>query len=203
MRLVTRLPTGAPVAGKLAHGVEPEFGPASHAIGAETYTHAVSNDGLRVYFTAEGNLYLRENPEQPQSPVNGEEQCTDSADACTIEIDEAESGSEGGGGEFMWATPNGEEALFLDKRRLTADSTATAHAPDLYLYDVNAPLGERLTDLTVDAGEAAGVLGVSGISNDAGYIYFVAHGVLTENPSPTTGRSAIAGQANLTCCTRA
>ena len=40
-------------------------------------------------------------------------------------------------------------------------------------------MGARLRDLTVLAGEPADVLGVSGISSDGDYVYFVADGALT------------------------
>jgi hypothetical protein len=79
---------------------------------------------------------------------------------------------------------------------LTADSGATAtpehledgkriHAkPDLYEYNFEAPEGERLTDLTPEAGgESASVATVLGSSADGSYVYFAAAGGLGLSPS--------------------
>jgi hypothetical protein len=64
----------------------PEFG--------DTW-HAVSANGMRVFFTAgesehggenEGQLYVRENPEQEPSSFNGKGECTEPAKACTVEV---------------------------------------------------------------------------------------------------------------------
>jgi hypothetical protein len=194
VRLVTVLPSGAPAVGSLADGVFPEEG--GCCAGAATFTHAVSSDGSRVLFEAKGDLYLRLNAERPQSPVNGEERCTEPADACTVQVDAASGGGESGGGRFMRATPDGSRVFFVDELRLTADATASSGAPDLYEYDTSAPLGERLRDLTAHAGEPADVLGVSGISDDGSYVYFVADAKLTGTENPV-GATAVAGQPNL------
>jgi hypothetical protein len=56
--------------------------------------HAVSADGTRAFFTAgegeerkeaAGQVFVRENPEQPQSPYVGGK-CAVSSDACTVEL---------------------------------------------------------------------------------------------------------------------
>jgi len=188
------LPSGAPVAGRLADGFQPED--VSCCAGAETFTNAVSGDGSRISFQANGNLYLRVNAEQPQSPVEGEGTCSVPTDACTLQLDASEDGGEGGGGRFMWATPDGVRVFFLDERQLTRDATAAPGAPDLYEYDTGSPAGERLRDLSAHAGEPADVLGVSGASEDGGYVYFVADGKLIESAN-SAGSVAIAGQPNL------
>jgi hypothetical protein len=199
LRLVTVLPSGAPVMGSLANGYLPAN--ESFIAGAAPYTHAVSSNGSRVFFQAGGSLYLRLNAEQPQSPVNGQGQCSEPADACTLQVDASEGGAEEGGGKFMWATADGTRAFFLDDRRLTANATAASEAPDLYEYDSDAPAGERLHDLTADAAEPADVQGVSGISEDGSYVYFVAHAPLVEKDNPAgknaAGAEAVAGQPNL------
>ncbi len=204
VRALTVLPDGAPVEGRLANGILPAAEPKPGCCaGAETFTHAVSADGSRVFFQAkespeakEENLYLRLNAEQPQSPLEGGI-CVDASGACTVQVDAGEDGGESsGGGRFMWATPDGSRVFFLDEHPLTGDSTAKPGKPDLYEYDVGAPPGERLSDLTVNAGEAADVLGVSGISEDGAYVYFVAEGKLTAAEN-SAGAVAAAGQPNV------
>jgi hypothetical protein len=199
VRLVTVLPGGEPVLGLLANGDEYEQHGASK--GPEVFTRAVSSDGSRVYFTAGGNLYLRENAEREQSALAGGDECTEPEQACTVEVDAAQAGASGpgGGGSFMWASSDGSRIFFTDERRLTSSSTAATGAPDLYEYDLSAPSGERLTDLTVntlDASEPAGVLGVSGASTEGSYVYLVAAGVLSSGAN-SHGEHAHAGQPNL------
>jgi hypothetical protein len=194
LRVVTRLPGGEPVEGSLANGYEPEA--QNCCAGAETFTNAVSSDGSRISFVANGNLYLRINADQAQSPVNGEGACTDPIAACTIQVDAAQGGGQAGAGRFMWATPDGAKIFFTDEKRLTADSTAAPGEPDLYSYDLDAAEGTRLTDLTVDTGEPADVLGVSGIGGDGDHVYFVATGVLAAAPN-SHGDAAIPGRPNL------
>jgi hypothetical protein len=188
VRLVTVLPGGAPVAGSLANGDVPHVFGALGGVGSATFTHAVSSDGERVAFSADGNLYVRENPEQPR-----EEECATSASACTVQLDASQGGSQAGGGHFQWASSDGARVFFTDEEKLTGDSTAASGEPDLYEYDFGAPVGERLTDLTVETtgveaspGEHANVQGVSGVSEDGSVVYFVADGALAEHATPQT-----------------
>jgi WD40-like Beta Propeller Repeat len=59
---------------------------------------------------------------------------------------------------------------------------------ELFEYDLNAPVGERLTDLSVDPnqGEGAGVSAVIGASEDGSYVYFAATGALAPGATPAT-----------------
>jgi hypothetical protein len=79
-----------------------------------------------------------------------------------------------GAGVYMGASSDDSRIFFLA-------------GGDLYEYDLNAPLGARVTDLTVDqhANEVANVQQVMGISEDGSYVYFVAEGALA--PGGTTG----------------
>jgi hypothetical protein len=192
VRLVTILPDGEAVQGELAEADKPD--PHLGGPGSEDFTHAVSADGSRVFFVAGGSLYVRENPEQPPH-----EECASAAKACTIQLDAAEAGASGpsGGGVFKWASVDGSRAFFTDENRLTANSTATAGAPDLYEYDLQAPVGQRLEDLTPDAGEAATVLGLSGASEDGSYVYFVADAALTGEQENSQAAKAQPGAPNL------
>jgi hypothetical protein len=199
VRLATVLPGGEAVLGSLANADVYEHDEAGQ--GPEAFTHAVSGDGSRVFFTAGGNLYLRENAEREQSALAGGDECTEPGKACTVEVDAPGVGAPGpgGAGRFMWASDDGSRVFFTDESRLTSNSTAAPGAPDLYEYDLAAPPGGRLTDLTVnalDAGEPAGVLGVSGASEDGAYVYFVAEGVLSSAPN-SQGELAHAGEPNL------
>ncbi len=187
VRLVTVLPDGSAAAGTLANGNVPHGG----ELGSATWTHAISSDAGRVAFEAEGNLYVRENPQQPP-----EEECTGPASACTVELDASQGGTGSGGGHFEWASSDGSRVFFIDTNRLTASSSAEPGEPDLYEYDFERGEGERLRDITAGAG-AADVLGVSGSSEDGSSVYFVADAALTGAQANSQGAIAQAGEANL------
>jgi hypothetical protein len=198
VHLVTYLPGGTSVHGTLA-GSTPntsrdeatqEFVPFNIA----NYIHAVSGDGSRVFFDAEGGLYARTNVEQP--PVA---ECTSSGSACTVQLDQAQGGATGtsGGGKFMLASENGERAFFTDESRLTPDSNAESGQPDLYEYSFERPQGERLLDLTTGSGGPAAVLGVSGASENGDEVYFVAEAVLTGSQQGADGLNALPAHPNL------
>jgi hypothetical protein len=94
---------------------------------------AVSSDGS-VFFTevGTGQLYQRLNPTQPQSPLDGQGNCTDPALACTLHVSttekdngEGEGGSDGAGPQpaaFMAASADGDEAFFTSPEKLTDDA---------------------------------------------------------------------------------
>jgi hypothetical protein len=111
-----------------------------------------------------------------------------------------------GGGEprpvFQGASADGDVVFFTDSERLTED--ASPGGTDLYrckldsgnsgagcidLDDVSAPIE--------GSGESAEVMGVvPGYSSDGSRIYFVAHGVLDQQPNGLA-ESAVAGEPNL------
>jgi hypothetical protein len=197
-RLLTILPNGEVTKGAIAN-------PAAFAVAqlkSATFTHVIAPNGSRVEFTAEGSLYSRVNPGAEQSAFNGSKECDEQGKACTVQIDASQTEPGGGGGVFEGsAGEGGEIVLFSDEKRLTSDSTAATGEPDLYEYDFSKPVGERLTDLTVDsnAGEHANVLGYAG-NNETGspgdYLYFVASGVLASNEN-SAGAEATPGAPNL------
>jgi DNA-binding beta-propeller fold protein YncE len=140
--------------------------------------HMVSDDGTRVLWLGESSrtavhLYL-----------------WDATSKETIRLDTRNSGvPEDKGGVPLYMTANSDlsRILFLDEERLTEDSTAGGERePDLYEYNVNAPPGSRLTDLSVDTntGEHADVKMVSGASEDGSYVYFSAPGALAPGAKP-------------------
>jgi hypothetical protein len=239
LHLVTFLPGGAPTWGILANSWE-----SYEAESSASFTHAVSDDGERVFFYANGKqfcesplqgtscsgpgryvnakLYLRQNTAQAPA-ASGECSPAEAGRACTVQVDEKNAGAPGpgGGGQFQSGTPDGSRAFFTDCSRLTADSTAVSSGgcggfakgqtqeegylpptgQDLYEYDVEKPVGERLTDLTVDSNGSdslgADVQGVAGISEDGSYVYFVARGVLTGSEENEHHEQAAAGETNL------
>ncbi len=126
------------------------------------FSHVISSEGSRVFWSAlQGTgynqrpkaLYIRENPTQPQSPLNGQEECTVPTDACTIQLDK---GIEGGA-RFWTASSDGSKAFFTKGA--------------LYVYEVNATIGQPgvITDLT----PGVEVQGVLGSSEEGDYIYYV------------------------------
>ena len=195
VRLVTVLPDGSPAVGQLANSEPPDYGftprPASMLPGM--FTHAVSSDGTRVFFYANGNLYVRVHADREQSSLNGAGQCTEPERACTYQVDASKSGGPGGGGRFMWASADGSRVFFTDEAQLTSGALAAKGKPDMYEYDVNT--GE-LSDITAGSGHAAGVIGVSGAAEDGSYVYFVAEEVLTGQAN-SSGDTAQAGQPNM------
>jgi hypothetical protein len=138
--------------------------PGLYEEGSPEFSHDVSSDGSRVFWTGLGthpNLYMREDGGR------------------TVQLDSSQAGGPGGGGKFWTASDNGERVFFTDEATaaLTAD-TPPGSGANLYEYDVAS--GE-LTDLTPSA--EAGVQGVIGASEDGSYVYFVADGVLAEGAS--------------------
>ena len=148
--------------------------------------YAISEDGERLIFVSEekqggvGPVYLRENTMQPQSPIGPNGECTVPADACTVRLDVPQGEGTTGSSEpvYVTASRDASRIFFLDSGRLTSESSTSGY--DLYEYDLNAPAGSRLTDLTADpnVGEPANVSGVLGTSEDGSYVYFLAAGAL-------------------------
>jgi hypothetical protein len=150
---------------------------------APDLSNVVSGNGDRVFWSAldpaekPTALFVRENDERPQSPIDAEGHCTVLSDACTVQVDATHGGGASGAGRFWTASADGSLVFFTDESRLTPDSTAAPGAPDLYEFNVES---RALRDLTVAtaAGQHADVRGVVGASSDGSYVYFVAGGAL-------------------------
>jgi hypothetical protein len=158
--------------------------------------HVISADGKYIFFTAAGSgrVYMRKNPLQGQSPLDGDGRCADQSLACTVEISGPEDGIDDteAPASFVGATADGSKAFFLSSGRLTADARVGAEASsELYEYDTDS---ETLRDVAPDSESPSGteVLGVLGMSRDGSYVYFAANGVLTDSPNPE-GEAAAAG----------
>ena len=159
-----------------------------HSSEGMNVNHALSQDGSRVFWSADGHLYLRDMTKTPAPE--------------TIALDTIQGGT-GTGPEhavFHTASADGSRVFFTDEQRLTADAGAAAGKPDLYVCEIaqNSQGGLEcvLSDLTpareAGAGESesasvrAGRLsgGVLGASEDGSYVYFIADGVLCEHEGP-------------------
>lgn len=127
----------------------------------------ISQSGSRVFFTdlENGQVYARENG------------------TSTVEVSKSQTGGEELPAYWRASTPDGRYVFFTSEAKLTVGATAEAGRPDLYRYDFDAPVGERLLDLSVVPGgsEVAGVLGVS---EDGTYAYFVAGAALAPGATP-------------------
>jgi WD40-like Beta Propeller Repeat len=139
--------------------------------------HAISDDGSRVFWEGSTKAHT------VGVPVHLHLYMRDTARSETVRLDLPQGVAETGSAEpeYMTASGDGSRVFFLDAQRLTA--VASPAGSDLYEYDLAAPLGSRLTDLTVagKAGEAANVVNVLGASEDGSYVYFAAGGELAPN----------------------
>jgi hypothetical protein len=148
------LPSGAPVSGSVAF---------------------LSADGSDLFFTANGNLYMR---------VDGQR---------TVQVDEARGGSgPGGGGGLTAISADGTQVFFIDEATsgLTSDTVAGS-GMNLYRYDTST---DQLSDLTpVDNANAE----LTSISEDGSYVYFTSDGVQSGSQANQFGETAQAGQPNL------
>jgi hypothetical protein len=152
-----------------------------------------------VFFTPEASgshLFVRVNPVQPQSPVEGGV-CRVAGDACTVQVDVPEAGCAGCGGgatepEFQVATPGGSMVFFTDTQKLTADGEeygARGQLGDLYVCELHGDAC-TLRDLTPSGGVHDSVLGAGceGGSGGGCYVYFMARGALAAGaPGDTCG----------------
>jgi hypothetical protein len=154
----------------------------------------VSADGERVFFEANGNLYLRENAGKAAA---ADANCLTTSEvglACTLHLDRSLGAGSDGGGVFQFASRDGGRAFFTSDHALTFPSSAQAGKPALYEYRVE---DRELVDLTLNSSGAANVLGFSGGSDDGSHLYFVARGVLTGSEQNGRGEAAQSGQPNL------
>ncbi len=131
--------------------------------GEKMVRHAISDDGSRVFINGsyEGveGLLMR-----------------DAATGETIRLDVPPASP--GQPEFETASADGSKVFFTDG---PPHGFGEESERSLYEYDLSAPVGSRLTDLSVaeNTGEQAGVTSVIGASEDGSYVYFAATGALT------------------------
>ncbi len=156
--------------------------------------HSISADGTRVLFraTADGG--------PPDESQNGMVELYDRLEGShTVEVSAPAAGAAPANtnpepAQFRAASSDGSQAFFTSTAELTTNSKTGAenNSPDIYRYDVNH---EALTDITIDtnpidAATGAGVMGVTGASEDGSSVYFVASGELVKG-------EGVDGQPNL------
>jgi len=119
--------------------------------------HAISDDGSRVFWTSnddgffDGALYVRKNAEAAQSALNGSNECTEAAKACTLPV------SLDSHARFWGASADGSKALF------TAGQMGSGEV-SLALFDVDSGATTPI---------AGKVVGVAGAADDLSRFYFV------------------------------
>ena len=183
LHLVSVMPDGTPVEGSSAAGTVYRFlGNAAHDTSG-TVTHSVSDDGSRIFFTAQTGalallggpapLYVRENPAEPQSVIGSGGECLEPNKACTKLISSDPTShfwaASADGGKVIYSTGGGEP--FVEPG---------SEIVDLYEFDVDTEISTPI------AGEAGGVVGTS---EDASHIYFTSQEDLAAG--------AVAGEWNL------
>jgi hypothetical protein len=136
-------PPGGSVTGAGAYAWPALASPQTH------YTQsAISRTGSRVFFTAlpSERVYVRENPQAPQSPTGAKGECTVAVDACTLAVSQ-------GAAHFRTATPDGVYAFYTE-------------GEGLYRYDTETGVRETLAapvtavakgDLTFDSDTITGL----------------------------------------------
>ena len=131
------------------------FGAFSNPEEPPDFSDVFSSDGSRVYWTdlSTGRIYLRENPTQPQSALDGEGVCTEPAMACSVQVSGA------GPAEYWTSASAGRYAYYTENG-------------GLWRFDALSETREAL------AGPGAAVQGVIGASEDGSYLYFLAGGAL-------------------------
>lgn len=186
LRLVGILPDGEPASGSVvgagAGGGDELFN--------EQYIDqtAISSDGSRVVFAGpplvnggsanhvRGNLYMR---------IDGTR---------TIQLNVSERSQPDPNpfrpAEFWGASADGSRVFFISSQLLTNDASGESHLPNgtnasnLYMYDLNAPEGKRVTLISKDeeprgaANDDCGcgedrATAVVGVSEDGSYVYFL------------------------------
>ena len=166
----------------------------------EDALHGVSAEGNRIFFmnptSQDGDctpaiceIYMRQNGTKTFDVSQSE--CTSSCDSSPNELSD----------EFLDATEDGQKVLFKSAAKLVDEDTAAGS--DLYLYTHGTnPKAEPdnlallSKDLEPADGSSAGVLGVLGMSNDAGIVYFAAQGQLVSGKPTTAGTKLYRWAAN-------
>lgn len=152
------------------------------------FNHVISEDGNRVYWTSLESIknqygqttealpleiYLRENPSRPQSPLDSHGDCTVSGDACTVQVS-------AGAAQYWTATGDGRYAFYTENGAL-------------YRFNAEASGGQDPREALTAT--SAYVFGVLGASEDGETVYFVAKEVLSSADSESS--TPVQGQPNL------
>jgi hypothetical protein len=129
LHLVCVLPDGSPLGTICSAGNYPAVAGLAGQVQSHNHladlTHAISEDGSRVYWTAvptengseravkggvgSGGIYLRINPGKAQSEIDIDGRCTEAEKACTLRVSELKSTSPA---RFLAASADGSRALY-------------------------------------------------------------------------------------------
>jgi hypothetical protein len=173
----------SPYGARLGNDGPPKEGLFSLAASGST-THAVSEDGSKIYF---------ETPPESTSLPEGVEPHLYLRDLATNTTTTLDNPTSTGSAQYEGASTNGSLAFFTSDEGLDGAST------DKELYEFNstaAAVGSAPAMSSIPIGGGTGVLGVVAISNDGSHVFFIAETVLAANAN-SHGQSAIAAQPNL------
>lgn len=145
------------------------------------HTNVVSDDGSRVFFSAE-----RQTSPNPAEIGTTGIFVREDGGASIRDLSLSETAIPNEGATFQWATKDGSKVFFTANAGLTAESSDAG--TDLYEFDLES---EELTDLSANGEEGAGVGGFIGASEDGSHVYFVAKGQLV----PGKGRTFAQNQS--------
>jgi hypothetical protein len=154
------------------------------AVSASTQgLNAVSEDGARVFFSAE--RHLSANPEE----VGKQGLFVRENGTSTRDLSLSETSTPDLGATYQWITPSGSRVLFTANAGLT--HVSSSEGTDLYEYDLET---DRLTDLSATTEhEGAGVTTVLGTSSDGSHVYFGALAQLVPGQGRTRAENVAQG----------
>ncbi|HKH64029.1 MAG TPA: hypothetical protein VKA35_01045 [Solirubrobacterales bacterium] len=143
-------------------------------------TNVVSEDGTRVFFSAERQIGA--NPEEVgKTGIFVREDGT-----TTRDLSQSETAIPDTGASYQYATPDGSRVFFIANAGLTVESSP--EGTDLYEYNLES---DDLTDLSVDPGNGGAQVGrFIGSSTDGSHVYFGARGQLI----PGKGKTLVENQ---------
>jgi phosphodiesterase/alkaline phosphatase D-like protein len=129
--------------------------------------------------------------------LTGGGECTEPALACTVDVSASQRTDPDPDGpkpvRYWAASTNGSRIFFTSRAELTNDAYTGPedNAANLYEYEAGEPNKPgTLKDLSVDnSGDGAAVGGVVQVSEDGGYVYFAAGGVLASNTNSQGDRA--------------
>jgi len=131
-------------------------------------TNTVSDDGSRVFFTAE-----RQTSPNP-AEIGAKAIFVRENGSVTRDLSLSQTGTPAGDARYQGATADGSKVFFTANAGLTEESNS--EGTDLYEYDLET---EELTDRSVTAAEGgADVVGILGFSADGSQVYFASQNQL-------------------------